>query len=1731
MQIFQFRDDVIGDYAEYIKSFINVADPRIQQKVQESLTSGLLWRDPLVQLNPTFRAGATVDQLVSSGTIHSECDRIFRRDKRNTPGGSPLNLHLHQEEAIHLARAGKNYVLCTGTGSGKSLSYIIPIVDHVLRMGSGKGVQAIIVYPMNALANSQAGELEKFLKDGYPEGKSLVTFRRYTGQESTADKDEILVSPPDIILTNYVMLELILTRTEEDKLVKAAQGLSFIVLDEMHTYRGRQGADVAMLMRRLRSLVGGTNLHCVATSATLATEGTFVQQQNAIASVASSLFGTKFEPNSIVGETLRRRTVDLNFAESTALDRLRGRVSETPFEAPRAEEGFLQDPVASWIESHIGLSDEPETNRLKRATPIALTGDEGAAARLADLTGLGREICRNAIEATLLRGFEIKSHDLGMPIFAFRLHQFISRGDTVYATIESEAERYLTMSPQKYAPEDDARKRLYPLVFCRETGQEYYNVWLEKNDDGRRVLTPREVDDIDRSDEKRTAGFLYVSSSLPWCFDDQDKLLERLPQDWILVDAQGNETIAPNRRDYLPQRMAVEPDGTIGPNGLDAAFVEVPFRFCLGGGVSYSVRKGSKDFQRVAGIGGEGRSSATTVLSLSTYKQLQSDDEITERARKLLVFSDNRQDASLQAGHFNDFVEIGLLRGAVYKAVAAAGEHGIEHEQISRAVFEALDLPLSTYSLNPNLNKWTADEVKRALTEVLGYRLYVDQRRGWRVTSPNLEQAGLLIIDYKNLQGISADPDVWQNVSPLLIQISPKDRFHILGTLLDHLRRELAIAVNYLDADHHQAIKQLSNQHLKDPWALDENEKLVTSYYAKNRGRAPTDSGDTIYISARSRLGLWLRNELFRKTGTRLNLNDTQQLIGQLLHDVLSTCGLVREFLQPNGRDEPSYQVKASAFLWKAGDGTKAFHDRIRVPTLPKGEAGLNTNRFFVGYYSSARNYAVRAQAREHTAQVPQLKREERERNFREGLLPVLYCSPTMELGIDISDLNVVGMRNVPPTPANYAQRSGRAGRSGQPALVFTYCAGGSPHDQFFFRRPQLMVAGQVPPPKIELTNEDLVRSHVHAIWLKEANLSLHTSLKDLLDVSGDPPSLEILESVRAALNDPSPRKRAFDRALAILSAFEEQLKQTTWYSERWIEDVINSIPLTFDEATRRWRTLYRTASAQAAKYEKLMRAGNASAQEREKAKILHREAIDQLTFLLDGDSAFQSDFYSYRYFASEGFLPGYSFPRLPVSAFIPGRKSQERRNEFLSRPRFLAITEFGPGAFIYHEGSRYRIDRAAIEVTEDGEFASETIKPCPACGHIAAATDDVCAMCGATLDEAITNAFRISNVNVQRRDRINCDEEQRTRKGYEIRTGVRFAQRAGRPSFRRAEVSDTEGAIATLKYGDSATIWRINLGWNRRKDKNVFGFLIDPSTGRWIANEDAPDVEDEAVDPALRVKRAVPYVTDHRNCLLLELKEKQTTEWMAAFQAALAKAIIVEFNLEDNELGMEALPTRERREVILIYEAAEGGAGVLKRLVSEPDALGRVARRALEICHFNPDTSEDRHRAEGAREDCVMACYDCLLSYFNQPDHEYLDRHLVAPFLLRLKNATVVDTPGEMSRAAHLTELRNRCDSNLELKWLDFLEAHNLHLPTAAQKSLGTTKPDFLYEGDHMVAVYVDGPPHDYPDRQQRDAQSTTELEDKGWTVVRFHHEADWIAKVTEYPVVFGNPLSSSTL
>jgi len=476
-----------------------------------------------------------------------------------------------------------------------------------------------------------------------------------------------------------------------------------------------------------------------------------------------------------------------------------------------------------------------------------------------------------------------------------------------------------------------------------------------------------------------------------------------------------------------------------------------------------------------------------------------------------------------------------------------------------------------------------------------------------------------------------------------------------------------------------------------------------------------------------------------------------------------------------------------------------------------------------------------------------------------------------MELGVDISELNAVNMRNVPPTPANYAQRSGRAGRSGQPALVFTYCSIGSSHDQYFFKRPERMVAGSVSPPRLDLANEDLVRAHVHAIWLTETGQSLGRSLKDVLDVEGEEPSLQLRDWVHQSFADGGARRRARERAARVLASVEEELRGAPWYGEGWLDGVLDGVERAFERSYDRWRTLYRAALAQAETQNRIVRDASRNQRDKEQAARLRREAEAQLNLLIsEAEGISFSDFYSYRYFASEGFLPGYSFPRLPISAFVPASGRRHNREEFLSRPRFLAVSEFGPRASVYHEGARYLINRVILE-RDEGELLTTRAKQCENCGYfhpIPGSDDgpDLCENCGAALGTQLRQLFRLHNVSTVRRDRINSDEEERQRLGYELRTGVRFAGRDGELSARTATLRADGRDLATLTYGNAATLWRINLGWTRRKNKDQLGFVLDTERGLWAKTEQETTTDPQ--DPLSNsTSRVIPYVEGTRNC------------------------------------------------------------------------------------------------------------------------------------------------------------------------------------------------------------------------------------------------------------------------
>ncbi|MEN9640862.1 MAG: hypothetical protein RIR77_51 [Planctomycetota bacterium] len=1732
MNVFDLRNQLVGEYGEYTQSFINIRHEALRNRVEGEMKRGALWPDPLLQLNPAYAPGGTVEDLVRNGSLSSECAKIFRRKKDESDLGTTLQLYQHQVEAVELAGRGEPYVVTTGTGSGKSLAYIIPIVEHVLRRGSGRGIQAIIIYPMNALANSQFDELDKYLQRGYPAGQQPVTYARYTGQERTEERSRIIANPPDILLTNYVMLELLLTRRPEQRLIAAARDLRYLVLDELHTYRGRQGADVAMLVRRCRQAFSGERMTCVGTSATMATDGTRAERRAAIARVATRMFGQSVGPDQVIDETLTRMTAvrDLSVeSERREIASAVVKAADSGTGTPLSFEELVANPLSSWIETTFGLATEKDSERLRRAQPRAVDGPAGAASQLAKLIQIPDEVASNAIRHTLELGARVLNPITGLPTFAFRLHQFVTRGDTVWATLDPIDSWHVTLRGQQFLPGDRSRG-LFPLCFCKDCGHHFYRVDRVNQGDSFtiRARTRFDITKEVTSDELRSvvSGYLFQPEDPTRAWPtDPTAAFERLPSDWVDSAGAGNK-LRRNRRDDCPELIEVDTNGHPSVTGNKFLFLKAPFAFCPHCDVAYP-KKERNDISKLRTLGVDSRSTATTILALNVVQQLKRSLDLDDEAKKLLSFTDNRQDASLQAGHFNDFVEVSLIRSGLVGALRAAGDTGLRFGNLAQGVFEALGLPFSQFSAHPDARFAKKSNIETVFRRTVAFRLYRDLLRGWRVASPNLEQCGLLKFQYESLDEFCADAETWASTHSLLREATKEKRTAVCVALLDSFRRSLAIKAEELTKEWLEQTVREAEEYLLDDWTLGET---VHKYHSQPvvwpRSLTDADEVDDIPVSAASKFGGYLkRRSTFGRTEP-ISTQEAEAVIADLFR-VLDGQYIeaVHEPRTPNG--PKGYRLGCQSMIWLLGDGMPAFEPLRQERASSEGTAA---NKFFTRFYGDFANIGELINAREHTAQVGSEERKIREDAFKTAELPVLFCSPTMELGVDISQLNVVNMRNMPPTPANYAQRSGRAGRGGQPALVYTYCSGFSPHDQYFFNKPEQMVSGSVKPPRIELANESLLRAHVHAIWLGETGVDFKKTLADILVVSEDDTSLLFQPEILTQLSNSDATTAAIVKATRLVDAIGSELRDAPWFSDTWIEDTVRGAVKSLDQACHRWRELFRAAVNQRLVQNRIIGDRGRSEFDQRLAKSLRQQAEAQIDLLTRATGAAEGDFYSYRYFASEGFLPGYSFPRLPVSAFVPARRGSVGDHEYLNRPRFLAISEFGPNAIIYHEGARYRINRANVTLDAEGAGpAFRTMKTCGQCGYGHADADltqvHTCRRCGVPLEVAseYANLVRMQNVSARRLERITSDEEERQRQGYDVRAYFAFPQVGGVPSSRTAKVSDALGALAGLEYGDAATLWRVNLGWARRQNTTDHGFFLDVEKGEWVS-KDAAEVEEGIVAARPNAKRVIPFVDDIKNAMVFTpYGPVDEPAFMPSLDAALRRGIQHVFQVEANEIAVDNLPSRQRRNHLLLYEATEGGAGVLRQLVDDPASLGRVARAALELCHFDPDTGEDRGLLH--KDGCEAGCYDCLLEFGNQPDHVRIDRKIIAPYLRRLMAASVVAGDAPASRGEPWNALYSLCDSQLEMKFLDVLRTRGFRKPDKAQYWIPErySKPDFYY-ADGSICVFIDGPPHDEPVQARGDEDVRAKLVGDGYGVLVFHHQqTDWLAVIRAHPAIFG--------
>ena len=1664
MDVFSLRNVVVQEYEQFATSFTRIYAADIREQVRAIYAQRYFWPEPLIQINANYQRATDVPALVAQRLLDPGCADIF-----------PITLYRHQEEAISIADAGESYVVTTGTGSGKSLCFFIPIVNAILaekRADPARRTRAIVIYPMNALANSQLEELGKYIPDR-PEGRP-VTFARYTGQESQEERRAIADDPPDILLTNFMMLELLLTRQDplDKRVIRNCGGLRFLVLDELHTYRGRQGADVAMLVRRVREQLS-PDLQCIGTSATMKTDGTASERRAAVAAVASRLFAARVPGSNVIEETLERATDPA--ATRSSVRPLLGAAIDAGVPADLEDAALRTHPLAIWVETVMGMYHAAEEKKWRRAPPLTLTE---AREQLSADAGRPPEVCGEVLKRFLLISSQPERERVpgaagDRSFFAFKLHQFISGAGHAYATLEQPGVRRITVEGQQFLPGVD-KKRLYATHFCRECGQEYHPVWLASRSD-RQVALSRDIDDVALNAEEgqgvrdEEAGFLMTAPTDPdFTFENE---VDDYPENWREADPKGESRLKREYREVRARALRVQPDGTIrdGAGSVAAWFLPGRFRFCLRCGEVHSGN--SRDRNRLSSLSAEGRSSATTVLVSSILRWMHGGDSgLPLHTRKLLGFSDNRQDAALQAGHFNDFLFVSMIRAGFLGALSAAGEDGLLAEDLGKAQQKSLGFDKRTPEIRaewlhePGLLGANLMTAERTLREVLAYRAWFDQRRGWRYTSPNLEQLGLMTVRYLGLEEMVADTARFASTPPILRDATPEVRAAVYRVLLDHLRTSMAIQSEVLEPVKLEQIVGRSRSWLRAPWGFGPEEKPPAGRWLMIRTPAKKDiraQDEELFVRAGSRSGIGRRLKsaaLWQNPAIRdLKSAEMDRLIEALLTVAAKDYGLVRAETTPF--NVKGWQLVGSAVVFCRGGAGADVQEGIK----------RRENTFFRAFYESLATMLAHKdhplfgfEAREHTAQVEQEKRQVREKRFRYGgkeqqelagraqelrdmgeggrFLPVLFCSPTMELGVDISQLNAVYLRNVPPTPANYAQRSGRAGRSGQAALVLTYASAQGPHDQYFFREPKAMVHGEVRAPMLDLANRDLVESHLQAIWLSCTDQPLDPSISELLVLNDAARPLR--PELVTALAEAAVTRQAVRRMERLLGMVAADLtpEAAPWYpgAGAYAAQIAAGAAQNFDRAFNRWRELFQAAEQQRDAARKTMDDHSAPGTEKRAARSRHEQALDQIALLMQGDSNHAGgDFYTYRYLATEGFLPGYNFPRLPLMAYIPkgfGAGGAQGRQTWLQRPRFLGLAEFGPRSLVYHEGRAFRVVRAMIATSQKAGMSevrlpTEIVRICRECGAGHFEERSVCHACGRPLgtSEIVRSVYRIENVSTWPVERITSNDEERQRQGFELQTTFQWAVRDGAVDVRRGDVVDGEGMpVLRLVYGPGARIIRLNKGLRRRANKAELGFWIDPISGYWSRNTDE---DDAPTDPTSAPPQLiVPSVRDHKNALLVQpvLTEGGTLPegTMATLQYALLRGLEAVYQLEEGELLVEPMPSREIRNGFLLYEATEGGAGVLTRLIAEPGALASVAQKALHVMHWSvegglPATPFELEEQPGTR--CVAGCYRCLLSYYNQPDHEQIDRcdPLVLTLLHRIAGAATEALKGRNSGAA----------------------------------------------------------------------------------------------------------------
>lgn len=1705
MNVFALQKQIISQYESFLRSFIRIKSEDIRSQVENALREGKLLPEPLLQFNPAYQYAGTVESICNEGVLEPRLTDVF----------TGYSLYKHQMEAVKLGAAGRDFIVTSGTGSGKSFTYIATIFNHLLRNPqSTKGVRAIIVYPMNALINSQNDELNRY-KSNYENKHGAnsfpISFAQYTGQEKEEEKQRIKNNPPDLILTNYMMLELIMTRSGEATLRDSMQDhLEFLAFDELHTYRGRQGSDVALLIRRIKARAH-KDIRIMGTSATLVSGDDLQMQKKEVANLAEVIFGKPFQSDQVINESLKVQTSlsDKQLDAFTLREAIHSRINPSD-----SEEKLLAHPLGNWLENRIVL--ERKGDWIRRGKPLSLRA-------IAELLAKDSQETLAACEKQLLELLSwsetLSSAKQDRSVFPFKLHQFISQTGSVYVSLDPPGKRFVSLEPGYFITAgENMHKPIYPVVFSRLSGHEF--VCVRKNNE-KALLEPRNFHDtlIEELDaENLEAGYLIIPHDDNKVWEESD--IELLPDNLIQYSEKKQAWEAkPDYRKRIPQKIYFNENGQFSEHenlGHWGWYMPAKLLFDPTAGIFYDPK--TKENTKLMTLGNEGRSSATTVMTYAIINELHHAG-IAPQFQKVLSFTDNRQDAALQSGHFNDFIQVVRTRSAIYHALRKAPNGVLDYTNIADSVFESLNLKQEEYAASPASTPGARRDLEDTLKDFLMTRILLDLKRGWRFVLPNLEHSGLLKMSFKYLEDEAADNTTWADLDGVG-SMSPEERLKFLENVLDFFRTSYAI--HYAKLNNARQLITRFQQELKQPWTIDEDEGIEAPPYLR-LGKMPANQRRNLFsnsIGPNSSLGKFIKYTL---KGYQVDLTGkaysewVMQLLSKLKEGGFLRCEELNDVYS-------LWQLNILKLQWRLGDGKTVKRDDVRTYSY-KENLELVPNAYFRQLYMRDFQAMKALEGREHTGQLGYDDRIDREEKFRNGAISALFCSPTMELGIDIKKLDVVHMRNVPPSPANYAQRSGRAGRGGQGALVFTYCSSFAPHDRHYFKHKESMVSGVVSPPRIDLLNRDLLLSHVNAIYLSALGLDgIESSIANVIDVEKLPElplKPEVVEKIRDGHEDRCVK--VLVTVKRVLGDILQKLEKTDWYSQEFLESHIHNFPQVFDAAFNRWRELYRIANNQllAAQRDLSNPVYGPNSDERRNAYRFERQAIRQRDLLQAKSGNSKSDlseFYPYRYLASEGFLPGYNFTRLPLRVFLQGGKMD---GEYVSRARFMALREFGPRNIIYHNGAKYNIDRMNMLDPASQITKAKTSKHS---GYFFMGEDynaNLCPVSGTPLDgdssrDVLMDLIPMAETTGQVQERISCEEEERTSTGFDIKTY--FSVTGGFEKTKPINVFFGEDHLLQLHFIPAANIIQANTRWRRSQKR---GFPMGLRTGFFKREK-----EMESQGPnAEEIRRVMPFTTGNADSLYIQplarlnLDRDATTTLLYALKRAIENL----YQVESNEIGAYIMGETERPN-ILLFEAAEGSLGILSQISRDHQAFLNIVKEAYNVCWF-----QDGNDIHPQAPEAPVASYDDLLSYYNQRDHDKINRFHIKEALEFLMDCRIEFPPSaEYRNLEHQKDAlvaESDPNSTLEQQFIRQLHLQNLRMPDKTQVKMSGInglyiEADFVYEPN--IAIFVDGSVHDKPEVKADDAIKRKALRNAGWQVLVWRYDEPLEEFIKKRPDIF---------